>query len=194
MQRIIWIISLVFGLLFFVSCHHKQNLKTITVSEFAKFVDDTGYITDAEKYGWSIVQKTIYDYITVDKATWQKPDGITLAKPNYPVTQVSYNDAMAYCQWADVELPSYETYWEIAKHDKRRINVFYDSILPPETTNIVGNVWEITKPKDAQSIQLAGGSFLCNKNTCDGTNPKRRLIVDPTTGNIHISFSVLVNE
>ncbi len=180
--------------IFTAACQNQKTVKPITVKEFSEFVEATQYVTDAEKFGWSIVQQTVYDFITVPNATWRKPDGKNFAKPENPVTQVSYNDAIAYCKWANVELPSYDTYWELARKDERRINVFYDSILPPETVNLVGNVWEITEPEIENQIRLAGGSYLCNKNTCDGTNRQRELIVDPMTGNIHVSFVVLIDK
>ncbi len=187
------ILVIVFGFVL-ISCQKEQNLKTVTVQDFSQFIEATGYVTDAEKFGWSIVQKTVYDFTTVPNATWRKPDGESFAKLENPVTQVSYNDAVAYCKWADVKLPSYDMYWKISLKDERRINVFYDSILPPETVNIIGNVWEITEPETGNQIRLAGGSYLCNKNTCDGTNRERELIVDPMTGNIHVSFAVIFNK
>ena len=33
----------------------KNQLKPVSVKEFKEFVNATGYETDAEKYGWSIV-------------------------------------------------------------------------------------------------------------------------------------------
>ncbi|GAA4273703.1 SUMF1/EgtB/PvdO family nonheme iron enzyme [Aquimarina gracilis] len=187
------ILFIFFGL-FQISCENEQILYPVTVQDFSKFVEATGYITDAEKFGWSIVQQTVYDFKTVPKATWRLPDGTHPAKIENPVTQVSYNDAVAYCQWSGTRLPTYNEYWKIVSKDHRRINVFFDSILPAKTVNLIGNVWEITTPENSQQIRLAGGSYLCNKNTCDGTNRKRELIVDPMTGNIHVSFAVLVDK
>lgn len=111
---------------------------------------------------------------------------------DYPVTQVSYNDAIAYCKWVDARLPSYEEYWELVKQDKRLINESSPAILPLNKVNIVGNVWDITSSEnDKQEIRLAGGSYLCNVKTCNGTNPNRKLYVDKTTGNTHIGFSII---
>lgn len=32
-----------------------MDTQTLTNNDFKKFVDDTGYITEAERYGWSFV-------------------------------------------------------------------------------------------------------------------------------------------
>ena len=97
----IW--SLVFlSAVFFSSCTGgKAELTPVSYSQFGVFVNQTGYVTDAEKYGWSIVQTDVDNYKTVQNANWRIPDGVN--KPNsnkLPVTQVSYNDALTYCKWA----------------------------------------------------------------------------------------------
>ena len=33
------------------------SIKTISVKEFRDFINETGYITSAEEYGWSFVQE-----------------------------------------------------------------------------------------------------------------------------------------
>lgn len=170
-----------------------QSLKEVTVADFKQFIDATGYQTDAEKFGWSIVQITVHRYDILYGATWLKPDGTTSSKMDAPVTQVSYNDALAYCEWANVTLPSYEEYWKLVETDKRPIHIHSDHILPAQEANFVGNTWDITSTSNSKKeVRLAGGSYLCSKTTCDGTNPKRELYVSPDTGNTNISFSVLM--
>ena len=177
-----------------VSCSSPKdyNLKTVSVKEFKDFINATGYTTSAEQYGWSFVQQDVYDYEIVNGANWLMPDGINPSLDSLPVTQVSYNDAIEYCKWAGVSLPTYDQYWELVSSDDRLI--VSDNIYPissVESVNIIGNVWDITEPINSNQIRLAGGSLFCSIDTCHGTQEDRELFVDKETGNIHIGFSIL---
>lgn len=192
-KRISYNLNVCVLLLMFIlsSCSPYDDLKPITVEQFAHFVEKTGYTTDAEKFGWSIVQKTVFTYDIVEGATWKTPNGKDKAKALLPVTQVSYNDAIAYCKWANVELPTYNDYWKLAKKDTRIIIKNSDHIRLVNDVNIIGNTWDITTSKNPKGeIRLAGGSYLCNDYTCNGTSVDRVLYVSTDTGNSHISFSV----
>ena len=186
-------ISILFFLFFaFCTTDSQYNLRSVTVEEFREFVEDSDYVTDAEKYGWSIVQKDVYNYKIVYGADWRTPDGINKSIDNLPVTQVSYNDAVEYSKWAGVRLPTYDQYWEIVDRDNRLIvsdNLY--PISPVDDVNIIGNVWDITEPESSNQIRLAGGSLFCSIDTCHGTQKERELYVDKETGNIHIGFSIL---
>lgn len=176
----------------FCSNVEEKSLHPVTVKEFKEFINATGYETDAERYGWSIVQLNVYDYKIINGATWLKPDGENSSEDNMPVTQVSYKDAVEYCKWAGVSLPTYNQYWELVSSDDRLIvsdNKY--PISPVDEVNIVGNVWDITEPINSDQVRLAGGSLFCSIDTCHGTQEDRELYVDKETGNIHIGFSVL---
>ena len=176
----------------FCSNVEEKSLHPVTVKEFKEFINATGYETDAERYGWSIVQLNVYDYKIINGATWLKPDGENTSEDNMPVTQVSYKDAVEYCKWAGVSLPTYKQYWELVSSDDRLIvsdNKY--PISPVDEVNIVGNVWDITEPVNSDQVRLAGGSLFCSIDTCHGTQEDRELYVDKETGNINIGFSVL---
>lgn len=180
--------------LIFNSClgEDQLNLKPVTVQEFREFIEDSNYMTDAEKYGWSIVQTDAFNFKIVEGANWKKPDGINNSIDSLPVTQVSYNDAVAYCKWVGLSLPTYEQYWDIVDDDDRLIvsdNLY--PILPVNDVNVVGNVWDITRPINSNKVRLAGGSLFCSIDTCHGTQKDRELFIDKETGNIHVGFSIL---
>ncbi len=180
--------------LIFNSClgEGQLNLKPVSVADFREFIDDSNYMTDAEKYGWSIVQTDAFNFKIVEGANWKKPDGINNSIDSLPVTQVSYNDAVAYSEWVGLSLPTYEQYWDIVDDDDRLIvsdNLY--PILPVNDVNVVGNVWDITKPINSNKVRLAGGSLFCSIDTCHGTQKDRELFIDKETGNIHVGFSIL---
>ena len=180
--------------LIFNSClgEDQLNLKPVSVADFREIIDDSNYMTDAEKYGWSIVQTDAFNFKIVEGANWKKPDGINNSIDSLPVTQVSYNDAVAYSEWVGLSLPTYEQYWDIVDDDDRLIvsdNLY--PILPVNDVNVVGNVWDITKPINSNKVRLAGGSLFCSIDTCHGTQKDRELFIDKETGNIHVGFSIL---
>ena len=176
---------------FFINCSSKIKLRPVTVKDFSIFIDSTKYITDAEKFGWSFIQKDVYNFEVEKKVTWKSPNGNPVLNQNLPVTQISYNDAIAYCNWAGVKLPTYKEYWKAVSNDKRPIVSQANSIQEVNNVNIVGNVWDLTLTENVKGeIRLAGGSYLCSPNTCHGTQPNRKLYVDKETANTHISMVV----
>ncbi len=73
----------------------------VTVGQWKEFVEDTGYKTDAEKQSeaWcydSDKEKWAY----VEDKDWEDPNwhGVNV-RPEHPVACISWNDAMAFCDW-----------------------------------------------------------------------------------------------
>lgn len=185
-------LSFAFILLVASGCRNSAKLHVVTVAEFEQFVSETGYITDAEKAGWSFVQVNVYRYETREHINWRTPDGTDAARSDAPVTQVSFNDAVAYCKWAGTKLPDYKTYWQLAQKDQRDIHTRAPKINAAGNSNTVGNVWDITTSENSEKeIRLAGGSYLCNVTSCNGTDPARVVFVDKQTANSNIGFAVI---
>ena len=174
------------------SAKGSRVLYPVTVADFEGFVRETGYVTDAERYGWSVVQLDVLNYTVVEGANWRTPDGThPPQRTDLPVTQVSYQDAQAYADWSGATLPTYAEYWAAVASDMRLIiEDGRGPISPVDSVNVVGNVWDITQPDGAGNVRLAGGSLFCAEETCHGTSQDRELYVDIETGNIHIGFSV----
>ncbi len=178
------------------SAANAQKLEVVTYEQFETFVKETNYTTDAEKFGWSIVQIDVFTFKKVEGANWKKPDGINpVNSKQLPVNQVSYNDAVSYCEWAGKQLPTYEQYWKLIEHDYRKVVTNNNApISDVDDVNILGNVWEITKTSNGNEVRLAGGSVFCSPSTCHGTSKARELYVDKQTGNIHIGFAVITKS
>lgn len=92
----------------------------ITNAQFETFVQQTGYVTLAEKNGGSYVFRpgAPADSLPLPGAPWwkfekgadwQHPEGIhsTIQTKSWnPVTHMAYADACAYCEWAGMRLPT----------------------------------------------------------------------------------------
>src|ERR1035437_10196965 len=96
-----------------------------TVAEFDEFVKKTGYVTEADKFGNSAVFVS-GNWELVDGADYLYPFGKDKAKAelNHPVTQVSWNDAVAYAKWKGKRLPT-EAEWEFAATNGGKSNRVY---------------------------------------------------------------------
>jgi len=80
----------------------------VTVGQFRRFVEETGYVTDAEKPGgvtqvfdpdWKISGLAPpHPWVKMEGKSWRDPNFGFPLRSDYPVVCVSWNDGRAFCE------------------------------------------------------------------------------------------------
>ncbi|XP_044141275.1 inactive C-alpha-formylglycine-generating enzyme 2 [Bufo gargarizans] len=114
----------------------------VTSKDFREFVRATKYKSEAETFGWSFVFEDFVSdelkkkvtqklesapwWLPIERAFWRQPTGPGSSikeKLDFPVLQVSWNDAQAYCKWLGKRLPTEEE-WEFAARGGLKGNTY----------------------------------------------------------------------
>nr|WP_319394532.1 SUMF1/EgtB/PvdO family nonheme iron enzyme [uncultured Desulfobacter sp.] len=148
----------------------------VTNALFEIFVEQTGYITTAEKKGIGTVyhcrfkkegEKVIWSKqagsSTVKGACWHQPlgPGSTLhGKRNHPVVQVSVDDAFAYASWIGRGLPT-EAEWESAARTDMALKYPWGNQFDPKALNIESSGLADTSAVDDYD-HAANGFGICD--------------------------------
>lgn len=159
------------------------DITEVTNKEFKKFVDETGFVTVAERpVEWEELKKELppntpkpsdsllmpgslvfnKDVNKVQNLnnylqwwTWQigadwkhpeGPDSTIEGKDNYPVVHIAYEDALAYCKWANRRLPT-EAEWEAAALGEKE-NSIYTWGNDNSVLNDNANTWQGEFPNE----------------------------------------------
>lgn len=132
--------------------------------DFARFVEETGHTTDAERYGWSFVfaghlpdefpptrgVASAPWWRQVAGSCWKQPYGSETTLHglwDHPVVHVSHNDARAYASHVESRLPT-EAEWECAARAGSSHSFPWGDDLVAADGVHRANVWQGTFPSD----------------------------------------------
>lgn len=133
----------------------------VSNQDFQSFVAETGYVTFSETIEDSLVFKSPEDnhnmrlgpldwWNLVERADWrhpQGPDDNIEGKLKHPVVHVTYDDALAYCNWVGKILPT-EAQFEFAARGGKEGEVYTWGNEPLHHSHSVTNNWQGEFPLD----------------------------------------------
>ncbi|QDV06308.1 Serine/threonine-protein kinase pkn1 [Planctomycetes bacterium Poly30] len=132
----------------------------VTNREFESFVKATGFVTESERIGNSVVffhenaRRGLHPFEVVKGATWRHPSGPDSdlrGKSDHPVTHVSWNDAAAYAEWCGKRLATRAEWIHAASGgEEGRLYPWGDEVLPGRRHMM--NCWQGTFPLEDEGL------------------------------------------
>jgi len=148
------------------------SVSAVTNAEFRQFVESTGYVTEAERLGWSYV---FYQFVEKDMPTtgvvgaewWRRVEGAAWSAPfgpgssiddilDHPVVHIAWEDAVQFCAWAGGRLPT-EAEWEHAARGGRPDPIYPWGDAAPSDAFTPCNIWQGRFPQENTVIDGYAG-------------------------------------
>lgn len=126
----------------------------VTVGQFRRFAEATGYRTDAERAGDCFAIRSDGGWVPIEGRTWKAP-GFEQTD-DHPAVCVSWNDATEFVRWAGLRLPS-EAEWEYAAGNGPRRTAYGwgnggEGGVPP-----AGNVADLALGRKYPNLEIYAG-------------------------------------
>ncbi|MGK0481435.1 MAG: sulfatase modifying factor 1 [Planctomycetota bacterium] len=132
----------------------------VTNDDFAAFVDATGYRTESEQIGNSVVffhgrlKQGLHPFDVVDGAYWKHPAGSgsdIAGRGDHPVAHVSWNDAQAYANWCGKRLATRAEWIHAASGGVKDAIYPWGNELQPSRDYMM-NCWQGTFPIEDKAL------------------------------------------
>ena len=119
----------------------------ITEYQFLQFILDSGYKTP--EY-WTIESWQWINDNNIECPLYWSLDNLNIRKSNYPICNISWYEAKAYCNWAEVRLPT-ESEWEYVATYYGKYKYPWGNVMIPKYCNLN---YKVNRPLEVDDGRL----------------------------------------